>query len=59
MSSESQNLSPSPLVSIVAPCYNAERFLEVAIQSIFAQDYKNFEVIVVDDGSTDTSIAMP
>ena len=46
------------MVSIVAPCYNAERFLEVAIQSIFAQDYENFEVIVVDDGSTDNSIAM-
>ncbi|PBQ04209.1 glycosyl transferase [Pseudomonas congelans] len=58
MSSESQNLRPSPLVSIVAPCYNAERFLEVAIKSIFAQDYENFEVIVVDDGSTDNSIAM-
>ncbi|RMV70478.1 Glycosyl transferase protein [Pseudomonas caricapapayae] len=58
MSSESQNLTPKPLVSIVAPCYNAERFLEVAIQSIFAQDYENFEVIVVDDGSTDNSIAM-
>lgn len=47
-----------PLVSIIAPCYNAEKFLEVAIESIFAQDYENFEVIIVDDGSTDNSYAM-
>ncbi|KPY16062.1 Glycosyl transferase, group 2 protein [Pseudomonas coronafaciens pv. porri] len=56
--SESQIRMPKPLVSIIAPCYNAERFLEDAIRSIFAQDYENFEVIVVDDGSTDNSIAM-
>lgn len=55
---ESQIRTSRPLVSIIAPCYNAERFLEAAIQSIFAQDYENFEVIVVDDGSTDNSIAM-
>lgn len=48
----------APLVSIVAPCYNAEKYLEEAIASIFAQDYPNFEVIIVDDGSSDNSIAM-
>ncbi|MDO7897411.1 glycosyltransferase family 2 protein [Pseudomonas citrulli] len=47
-----------PLISIVAPCYNAEKYLEEAIHSIFAQDYPNYEVIVVDDGSTDNSLAM-
>lgn len=47
-----------PLVSIVAPCYNAEKFLEQALSSIFAQDYENFEVIIVDDGSTDNSYAL-
>lgn len=48
----------APLVSIVAPCYNAEKYLEDAIKSIFAQDYPNFEVIIVDDGSSDNSIAL-
>ena len=48
----------APLVSIVAPCYNAEQYLEEAITSIFAQDYPNFEVIIVDDGSSDNSVAM-
>ncbi len=40
-------------MSIVIPLYNGGRFLEATLQSVFAQDFRQFEVIVVDDGSTD------
>jgi alpha-1,6-rhamnosyltransferase len=56
--SEACTSTQAPLVSIVAPCYNAEKYLEEAIKSIFAQQYPNFEVIVVDDGSSDNSITL-
>src|SRR6476660_3095578 len=41
------------LVSVVVPCYNAERFLAETLQSAFIQTYPEIEVIVLDDGSTD------
>lgn len=44
-----------PLVSVVIAFLNEERFLEEAIQSVIKQDYSNWELVVVDDGSTDRS----
>jgi glycosyltransferase involved in cell wall biosynthesis len=45
-----------PKVSILIPCYNAERWIAQAIQSALDQTYPNKEVIVVDDGSSDRSL---
>jgi teichuronic acid biosynthesis glycosyltransferase TuaG len=45
----------SPLISIVMPCYNSEEFIQEAIESALNQTYKNIELIIVDDFSTDGS----
>ena len=47
-----------PLVSVVVAAYNGERYLEAALRSALAQDYEPSEVIVVDDGSTDSTPAI-
>lgn len=44
-----------PLVSIITPCYNGEKFLDTYFSSILKQTYPNLEVILVNDGSTDRS----
>lgn len=45
----------SPLVSVIIPVYNGEQYLALTLNSVFAQDYRSIEVIVVDDGSTDST----
>ena len=44
-----------PRVSILMPCYNAGRYLDAAMASMLAQTYTDFEVLALDDGSTDGS----
>ena len=45
-----------PLISIIIPCYNAEKFIFEAIESALNQTYSKVEVIVIDDGSSDRSV---
>ena len=48
----------NPTVSIIVPVYNGELFLKRCVDSILKQDYKDFELILADDGSTDGSAAI-
>ncbi len=48
----------APLVSIIIPVYNGERFIKSALESVYRQSYRSFEVIIIDDGSEDDSISI-
>src|SRR5262249_62220934 len=51
--------SPSlPLISVVVPSFNQAQFLPEALESIFRQNYPRLEVVVMDGGSTDDSVAI-
>jgi glycosyltransferase involved in cell wall biosynthesis len=43
----------TPLVTVIVASHNGERFIREALESLFAQDFESFEVVFVDDGSTD------
>lgn len=51
-------MNNSPLVSVLMPVYNGEKYLNQAIDSILNQTYQNFEFLLINDGSTDTSRAI-
>lgn len=44
-----------PLISIIVPVYNVEKYLSTCIESLLKQQYKNIEILLIDDGSTDSS----
>jgi hypothetical protein len=52
----SQPVPSTPLVSVIIPVFNASRFIEGALATVRAQTFRDYEVIIVDDGSTDDSV---
>jgi glycosyltransferase involved in cell wall biosynthesis len=51
-------MTASPRISVVIPCYNAGRFLQETLTSVLQQTYPAYEVVVVDDGSSDDSASI-
>ena len=47
-----------PLVSVLMPVYNSEKYLVEALDSLTGQDYENLEIIILDDGSNDSSFSI-
>ena len=47
-----------PTVSILTTCFNREKYLAACIESVLASSYQDWELIIVDDVSTDTSVAI-
>ncbi|PYR56774.1 MAG: hypothetical protein DMF91_21140 [Acidobacteria bacterium] len=47
---------PAPIVSVAICTYNSLRFIDETLQSVFAQTFQDFEIVLVDDGSTDGSV---
>lgn len=54
MNNTKHNLN-QPLISVIIPAYNAEEFIAQTLESVQSQTYQNIEILVVDDGSTDTT----
>ena len=48
-------LEQTKLISVIIPIYNVEKYLNKCVESILLQTYKNIEIILIDDGSTDES----
>lgn len=53
-----EKLKNNPLVSVIIPCYNTEKYVEQAVRSIMSQTYKNLEIIITDDCSTDGTFSI-
>jgi hypothetical protein len=51
-------MNRAPLVSVIMPVHNGEKYLRAALESILAQTYVDFEMIVVEDGSNDTTLSI-
>ena len=58
MNNRDEDLRRIPRVSVIMPAYNAERFIEEAIGSVIRQTVQDWELLVIDDGSTDATVAV-
>ena len=47
-----------PQVSVIIPAYNAEKYIEECVLSVLKQNYQNLEIIVVNDGSSDSTLSI-
>ncbi len=54
----SEKAPQTALISVITPVYNAEKYIERSVDSVLKQTYKNIEIILVNDGSTDSSLAV-
>lgn len=46
------------MISVIIPCYNSEQYIDECIASVFAQNYSDYEIICVNDGSTDSTLSL-
>ena len=51
-------MNEKPLISVIVPVYNVEKYLRKCLESIINQTYKNLQIILVNDGSTDSSLSI-
>ena len=51
-------VAAAPLISVIMPVYNAARYVREAVQSILDQSFTDFELIIIDDGSSDDSLSI-
>lgn len=51
-------IDTSPLVTVIIPCYNHEDFVDGALRSVIDQTYRNIQIVAIDDGSRDGSVAI-